>query len=85
MSKKLIALTIMSPLNSTILKAEWLDVKTDSGNFVVQPGHAPIITSLASNKELIIGLPDGTQKIIKVADGVLEVNRDTATILLTHE
>ncbi len=85
MSKQLIKLTIMSPMNSTILQAEWLDVKTNSGNFVVQPGHAPLITALASNQDLIIGLHDGIQKVIKVTDGILEVNRDNATVLLTRE
>jgi len=85
MSKKLIKLTLMSPLTSTILEAEWLEVKTSSGNFVVQHGHAPLITSLANKKDLTIGLYDGTQKVIKVTDGILEVNRDSATILLTHE
>lgn len=85
MSNGLITLTIMSPLNSTIVQAKWLDVRTSSGDFVVMPGHTPIIIALASNKDLTIGLEDGTQKIIKITDGVLEVNRDTATVLLTHE
>jgi len=85
MNKKLLKVTIMSPLTASAVNAEWLEINTNSGNFVVQPGHAPIITSLSANKDLIIGLDDGTQKIIKVTDGILEVNRETATIFLTHE
>lgn len=85
MSKKLIKVFVMSPTSSTIFQAEWLDVNTSTGNFVIMPGHAPLVAQLAAKKNLVIGLEDGTQKIINVNDGILEVNRDTATILLTNE
>jgi len=85
MSKKLIKVTIMSPSSSTEVQAEWLDVNTKSGNFVILPGHIPLITTLAIKKNLVIGLENGTQKIINVNDGILEVTRDTATIFLTNE
>lgn len=85
MNNKTFPVTIMSPLNAHTIQAEWIEANTSTGNFIVLPGHAPLILSLARNKELIIGLYDGTQKTINVVDGILQIDRESVTVFLTQE
>lgn len=73
--------TLISPTGSQTLEINWLEVETATGNFVIQPGHAPLIAPLASNKEIQISLEDGSTTIMTLAGGILEVNRDEITLL----
>ena len=76
---------LISPTKSKEMDVEWIEVQTQESNFVIKKGHAPIIVILAPNKELSLGLKDGSTTIMTVAGGILEVNRNTATLLLTNE
>ncbi len=76
---------LISPTKSKEMDVEWIEVQTQESNFVIKKGHAPIIVILAPNKELSLGLRDGSTTIMTVAGGILEVNRDKATLLLTNE
>ncbi|CDK30767.1 F0F1-type ATP synthase epsilon subunit [Candidatus Babela massiliensis] len=76
---------LISPTKSKEMDVEWIEVQTQESNFVIKKGHAPIIVILAPNKELSLGLQDGSTTIMTVAGGILEVNRNTATLLLTNE
>lgn len=76
---------LISPTKSKEMDVEWIEVQTQESNFVIKKGHAPIIVILAPNKELSLGLKDGSTTIMTVAGGILEVNRSTATLLLTNE
>lgn len=76
---------LISPTKSKEMDVEWIEVQTQESNFVIKKGHAPIIVILAPNKELSLGLQDGSTTIMTVAGGILEVNRSTATLLLTNE
>ncbi|MBA3953826.1 F0F1 ATP synthase subunit epsilon [Candidatus Dependentiae bacterium] len=73
--------TLISPTGSQVLEINWLEVETATGNFVIQPGHAPLIAPLAPNKEIQLSLEDGSTTIMTLAGGILEVNRDDITLL----
>lgn len=85
MNKKTIQFTLLSPTSSKTMDINWLEIQTLEGNFVIKPGHAPLIVVAAPNKELTIELSDGSVTMMSIAGGILEVNRTTALLLLTHE
>ncbi len=60
----------------------WLELNTQAGNFVIQPGHTPMIVSLAQNKEVIFCLENGQQESFSTTGGIAEINRTSATLLL---
>ncbi len=78
-------LKLIGPLSSQSMDINWLEVQTVQGNFVIKPGHAPMIVILAPNKELTMELHDGSLTVMTVAGGILEVQRTTLTLILTHE
>lgn len=77
--------TIMSPTSLQTVDVNWVEVETEQGNFVIKPGHEPMIVMLAQNKELSMELTDGSNTILTIAGGILEITRDKVTLLLTHE
>ncbi len=76
---------LISPTKTKELDVDWLEVQTEFSNFVIKEGHAPIVLILASNKELSIGLKDGSKTVMTISGGILEVNRSSATLLLKQE
>lgn len=77
--------TLIGPTSSQTLEIKWLEVQTLQGNFVIKPGHAPMIIILAPNKEVSMELNDGATTVMTIAGGMLEVTRTDITLLLTHE
>lgn len=63
----------------------WISIETDIGNFVVQPGHAPMVLTLAPQKPLLFQLAGGKQEYILISRGVIEVNRQDVTALLYED
>lgn len=78
-------LKIVRPTSSQSLAVSWVEAQTDQGNVVILPGHTPLIVLLAADKELTIGLEDGTQQQIIIGGGILKVTRTELTLLVTHE
>ncbi len=78
-------LTIVRPTNSQKLTINWLEAQTEQGNLVIMPGHTPMVVLLAPNKELSIELWDCTRTVMTIAGGILEITRNTITLLITHE
>lgn len=78
-------LKIIRPTSSQVLEINWLEAQTDQGNFVILPGHAPMVILLAEHKELIVELLDSTQTIMTIAGGILQVTRNSITLLISHE
>jgi len=62
----------------------WVEINTRIGNFIVQRGHTPMIVSLAPDKEISFCLKNGKQESFTPTDGVAEITRDSATLLLTQ-
>ena len=63
----------------------WIELNTPVGNFVIQPGHVPMIVTLAPDKEVIFCLKSGKQESFLVKQGVIDITRDSATLLLSEE
>lgn len=78
-------LNILSPTQSKSFDVKWIEVQTDKGNFIIQQGHAPIIVTITQNKELVLGLADGSTTVMNIMGGILEVKRDAILLLLTHD
>lgn len=75
-------LSIISPEQKNNYKVAWIEVQTEVGSFVLQPGHAPMVLVLASNKPLLFRLESGKEKSINIANGVIEVGRASAIVLI---
>lgn len=78
-------LSIISPFSKKILDIAWLELNTPVGSFVIQPGHAPTILTLAPNKEVTLCLKSGKQESFVAKQGIADITRTTATILLSEE
>lgn len=60
----------------------WIELNTPTGNFVIQTGHAPCFFILSAGEPIIFRLRNGKQDAITVHRGVIEIQRDTATLIL---
>lgn len=78
-------LKLVGPTESQSVQINWLEVQTQQGNFVIMPGHAPMVVLLAHNKEITMELKDGSTTLMTIVGGILEVTRDSLTLILTHE
>ncbi len=54
----MIALKIISPEKTITHSILWIELNTRVGNFIVQPGHTPMIVTLAPNKEIVMNRYD---------------------------
>lgn len=68
-------LTLLKPFEKIELDIEWLEVESSAGNFVITPGHAPMILALKQNSPLVYQHSNGTQERLLVKSGMLEVSR----------
>lgn len=78
-------LTIVRPMNSQTMHINWLEVQTQEGNYVIMPGHMPMVILLAPHKELSLELEDLTQTQMTIPGGILQITRTALTLLITHE
>lgn len=78
-------LRIIGPTRSQKMDVNWIEVQTDTGNYVFKDGHAPIVLILSKNKEIKLEFNDGATTLMSIGGGIIEVNRDHAILLLTSE
>ncbi len=78
-------LKIVRPMSAQTLDINWLEAQTEQGNFVVLPGHTPMVILLSPDKELSIELSDGARTQMTIAGGILQVTRTSITLLITNE
>lgn len=78
-------LKIVRPMSSQTMEINWVEAQTEQGNFVIMPGHAPMVILLAPGKELAIELWDCTRTQMTIPGGILQVTRQALTLLITHE
>ena len=78
-------LKILGPTSSQQLSINWLEAQTDQGNFVILPGHAPMVILLAPNKELVMELSDSTKNSLTIPGGILQVTRTSITLLISQQ
>lgn len=73
---------VLGPTTKKILKAEWIDVKTTVGSFLILPGHEPLTVQLIPNTPVSLGLAGGAISTIPIQQGIFQVNRRDVTIIL---
>lgn len=73
---------VLGPTTKKILKAEWIDVKTTTGSFLILPGHEPLTVQLIPNTPVSLGLAGGAISTIPIQQGIFQVNRRDVTIIL---
>lgn len=78
-------LNIVSPFTKKTFDIAWLEINTPVGNFVIQPGHAPMIVTLTPFKEVTICLTSGKQENYLVKQGIVDITRTTVTLLSSEE
>lgn len=78
-------LTIVSPYAKKTYLITWVEVNTPEGNFVFQPGHAPIILSLSAKRPVTFGLQSGKRESIMMQQGVISVSAHHATIITSQQ
>lgn len=78
-------LYIISPFSKKTFDIAWLELNTPVGNFIIQPGHASTILTLAPQKHVTFCLKSGKQETFIVKQGIADITRTTATLLLSEE
>ena len=77
-------LTIISPKEVIEHSIVWLEITTNQGNFVIQAEHAPTLFTLAQDKPISFCLKNGKQESLFIKNGVVEISRKSALILLSE-
>jgi F0F1-type ATP synthase epsilon subunit len=78
-------LSIISPFSKKIVDIAWIELNTQAGNFVIQPGHVPIILTLTPGKEITFCLTNGKQESFIISQGIIDITRTQATLLLNED
>jgi F0F1-type ATP synthase epsilon subunit len=79
-------LYIISPFSKKIVDIAWLELNTPVGNFVIQPGHVPMVLTLAPHKNVTYCLKSGKQETFSASQqAIAEITRSSGTILLNEE
>lgn len=76
-------LTINTPEHESHYSIAWLEINTPTGNYVIQQGHVPAIMILQPQKPLTFRLKTGKQETITVRHGVVKIEREKVTVILT--
>lgn len=75
-------LTVTDRTSTRSFSVAWIEINTPTGNFVIQPGHAPSFFILSASQPLIFRLKTGKQTAINVHRGIIEVGRKRATLIV---
>lgn len=77
-------LTVIDTTTVQSFEIAWLEVNSNAGNFVMQRGNAPMILVLAADQPILYCLQNGEQQSLPIPGGILHINRQEATIIITH-
>lgn len=77
-------LHIISPQLTQTFSVAWLEINTPAGNFVIQRGHVPMILILSPDQAITFRLTNGKQDSIMIRQGLVEITRISATILMNE-
>lgn len=75
-------LRVITPQEVKKYVVTWIDLYTPEGNLIIQPNHAPIILTLLAGKEVTFCLKNGKKESIMVSQGLIEVTRTYANLLI---
>lgn len=76
-------LTIHTPTSTTHHTVTWLEINTPMGNYIIQRGHIPMILSLSPAQSMTFRLKNGKQETVLVQQGIVKINRTSATVVMT--
>ena len=76
---------IISPSSKKIYPVMWIEINTPQGNYVIQPGHAPMIMSLSAKRPLAFGLENGKRESIMIQEGTISITRTDATLITNQD
>ena len=77
-------LNVIRPYATDQFDIVWLELNTPTGNYVVQPGHAPIILILTPDQPAVFRLKSGKQESVNVRQGIADIGRDYATLIINE-
>lgn len=77
-------LIIITPAKKEFFDIAWAECNTPSGNYVIQPGHAPTIFSLSAHRPFIYCLKNGKEEVIMIKQAIAEITRTQITLLLNN-
>lgn len=77
-------LIIITPLYQQTYHVEWLEIRTPTGSFVIQPGHVPTVLVLMPHQKVTFGLPNGKRESLMIQQGTAHITRTSATLLLNE-
>lgn len=76
-------LIIVTAEKKEIIEAAWVELNTPTGNYIIQPGHAPMILALCPKQPLIYAHKNGKEEIVMAQRGIAEITRSQITVLLS--
>ncbi len=59
----------------------WLECETSAGNFMILPGHAPLVCALKPHSPIRFALSSGAVEEIMLDESLMYVDRHTISIL----
>lgn len=77
-------LHIVTPKSKKSIAVNWLELNTPEGNLIIQTGHAPTVLTLLPGKEIIYEHANGKKENMTIQDGLVHVNRTSATIIINR-
>lgn len=78
-------LTITSPEHYQEFQIAWVELNSPVGNFIILPGHAPMIITLSENLPITYLLRTGHQESFASPGGIAHITRKEITLLLAKK
>ena len=75
---------LIAPDSRKLMIVEWIDAHTLDGSRVILSGHAPALWQLEANKTISFGLVGGAVKSMVITGGILRVERESVTVILSE-
>lgn len=73
---------IIGPHSSHTFNANWLEIESPNGNFIIAPDHYPLVSLLKKQSKLNYQTADNSSGSIEIAGGALSVDNNKVIILL---
>jgi|GEM_PF-4834873 len=74
--------SIITPTTKRTMKITFLELETLRGNLVIETGYAPSIIMLQPQSNIRVGFSNGTTEAFAHMSGIMQVNRDSAQLLV---
>lgn len=78
-------LSIIKPVNTDFYKTIWVEIPTNNGKFIVEPGHMPMIVILNDKEKIQIKLSDESIIDLPRYGGIVKIDRNEISIVVTKE